>query len=216
MTAKLNINSLLDPQLLDALQNLKLDITRTLNCVKIGSIQRFDGTTKTAQIQILFKRVLNDGSIADYPVLVDCPVFTLQGGGGAIQFPIAPGDNCILLFSDRNIDAWFQNGSAAAPFDARCHDLSDGIALVGINSIDSSLDGYQANIARIFYDGAQVAVTAGGLVKISNQLTTLLALLNGLIDVVAASTLDVSHATLSAGTIAALEAYKLQMAELLL
>ncbi len=144
---KLNINSVLSPELLDAFGQLKLDITRTMNCVKIGSIQSFDRTKKTAQVQILFKRVLNDGTQADYPILVDCPVFTLQGGGGAIQFPIAAGDNCLILFSDRNLDAWFSNGTASAPFDARCHDLSDGLCLVGINSLGSSLDAYQASIS---------------------------------------------------------------------
>lgn len=213
---KLNINSILSPELLDAFGQLKLDITRTMNCVKIGSVQSFNPTRKTIQAQILFKRVLNDGTIADYPVLVDCPVFTLQGGGGAIQFPIEAGDNCILLFSDRNIDAWFQNGQAAAPFDARCHDLSDGIALVGLNALSSDLDAYQAGIAKIFYDGAQVSLS-GGLVKVSNEVTTLLTLLNAFIDVLTTITVQDGPSTLplTATAIATLQAFKLQFAELL-
>ncbi len=215
-TPRVNINSLLSPELLDAFGQLKLDITRTLNCVKVGSIQSFDPDRKTAQAQILFKRVLGDGTIADYPVLVDCPVFTLQGGGGAVAFPIRSGDNCLILFADRNIDAWFQNGSAAAPFDARCHDLSDGICLVGLNSLGSSLDAYEANVAKIFYDGARVALS-GGLITIANETTNLLTVLNLFIDLLKTLTTQDGSSTLplTAASIAALELFKLQFAELL-
>lgn len=213
--------SLLDPQTFDMLQSLKQDIFRSLNAVKIGQIRVFDPSKKTAQVQILFKRVVpsqtgNDGqTIQDYPVLVDCPVFTLQGDGGAIQMPIVPGDQCVLLFSDRNIDGWFQNGSAVAPFDARCHDLSDGICLVGLNSLASDLSDYPADTLRISYDDAAIDIS-GGILKLYNNTTTLLTLMNGFIDVIAAATLDLDHSTLSAATITALEDYKLQFAELLL
>ncbi len=218
MAGKQNINSIPDPTLTDAFGQLKLDIFRTLNCVKVGQIQSFDPSRKTAQVQILFRRVLNDGTVSDYPVLVDCPVFTLQGGGGFVQFPIAAGDQCLLLFCDRNLDAWFQNGTAAAPFDARCHDLSDGIALVGLNALSSSLPAYQANVAKIFYDGAQVALS-GGLVKVANNVTTLLTLLNAFIDVLTALTVQDQEAgavlPLTPAAIATLTAFKLQFAELL-
>jgi len=214
MAGKQNINTIPDPQLADALSQMKQDIFRTMHCVKVGQVQSFDATRRTVQAQILFKRVLNDGSIADYPVLVDCPVFTLQGGGASIQFPIAAGDQCLLLFSDRNLDAWFQNGSAAAPFDARCHDLSDGIALVGLNALSSDLDGYQANIAKIFYDGAQISMS-GGLIKIRNTATSLLTLMQNLGTILESATIDTTHGVFSGATITALTAWALSLQELL-
>ncbi len=216
MTAKPNINSLLSPELLDAFGQHKLDIFRTMHCIKPGKIQIFDGSKKTAQVKILLKRVLGDGTIAEYPVLVDCPVVTIQGGGAALEFPIMAGDDCLLFFADRNIDVWFKNGSAAAPFDARCHDLSDGFALVGINSLASDLDDYEDGVAKIFYDGANISMS-GGLVKISNNMTTLLTLLNGLIDTISAITVQDGSSTLplTAAALAALTAYKLQLATLL-
>jgi hypothetical protein len=216
MAGKQNINTIPDPQLTDALYQLKLDISRTLNAVKVGQIQSFDSTRRTAQVQILFKRILNDGTIADYPVLVDCPVFTLQGGGGAIEFPISAGDQCLLLFADRNLDAWFQNGNAAAPFDARCHDLSDGIAVVGLNALGSTLPAYLSDTAQFAYDGASVALS-GGTIAIQNVTTTLLTLLNAFIDVLTALTVQDGGSTLplTAAAIAALNAFKLQWAVLL-
>ncbi len=192
----------------------------------------FFGAAQTAQVQLLFKRVLNDGSIADYPVLVDCPVFTLQGGGAALQMPIAAGDQCIVLFADRNLDAWFTNGAAAAPFDARCHDLSDGMCLVGINPLNKALSGYPTDHARLFLGSTEIKVyedkielsssgatitLESGLISIANGATNLLTLLNGLIDTLTALTVQDGSQVLplTAAAIAQLELQKLQFMELL-
>lgn len=205
--------TIMDPGLTDTLLALKLDIFRNMNCVKIGSIQSFDVAKKTAKIQILFKRVLPNGSVASYPVLVDCPVFTLQGGGGAIQMPITAGDNCLVLFSDRNIDAWFKNGSESAPLNSRAHDISDGIALVGVNALGSSLQNYQTSKLRIFFGGTEIDL-AGEILTLKNSTTSLLVLLNGLITVIEGIQ-AVGPLALTPASIAALEAYKLQLATLL-
>lgn len=216
MAGKQNINSIPDPQLTDSFGQLKLDIFRTLNAVKVGKIQSFDSTHRTVVVQILFKRILNDGTVADYPILVDCPVFTLQGGGGAIQFPIAAGDNCLLLFSDRNLDSWFQNGAASAPFDARCHDLSDGIALVGLNALGSTLPAFVSSTAKMSYSGASILLS-GGKITLENGTTTLLTLMDAFIDVIAALTVQdgVSTLPLTTAAIATLNAFKTQFAVLL-
>lgn len=205
--------TIMDPGLTDTLTTLKQDIFRSMNCVKIGTIQSFDMAKKTATIKILFKRVLPNGTVASYPVLVDCPVFTLQGGGGAIQMPIASGDQCIVLFSDRNIDAWFKTGSESAPLNGRTHDLSDGMALVGINSLTSSLENYVSGKMRLFFGGAEINL-AGGKITIKNETTTLLTILNGLIDVI--TTLQVNGPLpMTPESITALDTYKTQLAVLL-
>lgn len=154
--------TIIDPTLADVLVNFKQDIFATMNCVKIGKIASFNVTKKTAQIQILFKRVLPDGSTQSLPLLVDCPVLTPQGGGGALQFPIAAGDQCLVLFSDRRIDEWLQNGAEAAPGDGRMHDLSDGIAIVGLNAIGNALPAYPTNKVVLSYQGTRFELTSTG------------------------------------------------------
>jgi hypothetical protein len=220
------------PGLYDVFQGFRVDILRSLNCVKIGQILSFDGTKKTAQIQILFKLTKRDGTIADYPKLVDCPVFTLQGGGAAIQMPIAAGDNCIVLFADRNIDNWYGSGAADVPANNRTHDLSDGIAIVGINALNSSLAGNPANTMRISYGNAKIDWNAGDLkmtnssgaeidlasakISIKNASTTLLTVIDGLIDVIKALTIQGPSAyPLTTAAIATLETYKTNVAALL-
>ncbi len=233
------VKPIVEPTLIEALQALKSDVFKNLYCHVPGRIQSFDGTKRTAVIQLLFATQLPDGTIVNYPVVVDCPVFTYQGGGAYIQMPIAAGDSCLVAFADRNIDAWFKNGSGpAVPFDqlgsqpGRMHDLSDGMAFVGFSSMSDVIPAFQAGKMVIGFSGGemvigsgeatlqngtggQVTISAANLIKIANATTTLLTLLNGLIDVIAAAQLDVTHAVLASSTVTLLEAYKLQLAVLL-
>lgn len=224
--------TIMPPQLTDALRALKLDILKTINCVKIGKIKSFNGTKKTAEIQILFKRIFPNNKTVSYPILVDCPIFTMQGGGAGLQMPITAGDDCIVLFSDRNIDAWFQSGSEAVPLNQRLHDISDAIALVGINSLKSSLENYQSEKLRFFYGGAEFVLSGGNvsivsdggaeidledaLVTIKNGTTNLLTVMEGLIDTIKALTVQGPGVyPLTSASISALETYKAQFEALL-
>lgn len=128
-----------EPDLAEFMTLVKRDIGLSINCVQIGTIETFNATLGTASATINFKRQLADESVIDYPVLADCPVFTLNGGGASLTFPIAKGDTCIILFNDRNIDNWYLSGKVDVPRDARIHNISDGIILVGIRSINSAI-----------------------------------------------------------------------------
>lgn len=168
MSDALQVKTVIDPHAVDTLLNLKLDIFSSLNCVKVGLIKSFDGTRRTAEVQILFKRKLMDGTIQSYPQIIDLPVFTLQGGGGSLQFPIAAGDQCIVLFADRRLDEWFQSGQEAVPGDARMHDLSDGIALVGLNALNSALPIYPSNKVVLAYQDTMLELKSDGWTLIGN------------------------------------------------
>lgn len=224
---------IIDPDLSDVLALQKQDIFASMNCVKVGEITSFDGVKKTATIQVLFKRQYPDGTIASYPLLLDCPVFTLQGGGGAIQFPIAAGDQCIVLFSDRALDDWYTNGAQAVPSSKRMHDASDGIAIVGINSINRETPETPTDKVVISYQGTSLALDASGvifsgtggaeidlesgIVTIRNMTTTLLTLMNNFITLLEAAQVQGPGTTYPFTTayIALLEAYKAQFATLL-
>ena len=102
---------------------LKQEIFHSLHCALPGNIITFDPETQAATIQPAAKI----GSLP-YPVLTDVPVFM------PVPFDITPGDPCLVIFSDIDIDAWFQTGEASAPNSARRHSLSDGFAFVGFRT----------------------------------------------------------------------------------
>ncbi len=100
-----------------------------------GIVQSFDASSVTAVVQPAIMGVLAqpDGSksAAKLPLLLDCPVMFPRGGSCTLTFPVKPGDECLVIFSARCIDAWWQSGGIQLPMELRMHDLSDGFVLVG-------------------------------------------------------------------------------------
>ena len=79
---------------------------------EVGQIVSFNPTTQTASVQIMVKARILD-QIRSYPVLTDCPVFSVSGGAGCLTMPVAAGDPCLVLFNDRDMDGWFATGDIA-------------------------------------------------------------------------------------------------------
>lgn len=152
----MTLNKVLGPQtqvqIRDVLDRTKDDVFYNLNCVQVGSIVSYDPSTNTASLQIAMKRQLPNNEIIDYPVLQDCPVFFLSGGQSYLSMPIEPGDSCLILFNDRNIDTWWATGQSNIPNTPRAHSLSDAMCLVGIrnqsNAITLKTDVIEINAAN--------------------------------------------------------------------
>lgn len=178
MTDRIN-GPTFEPELYDLLERNKRDTMNSINCIKVGKIVKYTALTNSAEISIASKRKLADGTIADYPILGDCPVFVLKGGTSFISCPITPGDECIVLFSDRSIDNWYLAGQVLPPMDTRCHSLSDGIAIVGIQSL-----------ANVKLTPASSVCINGGTYKVSikNAGANLKIILDALIDAISALT----------------------------
>lgn len=118
---------------------LSKDILANLRVSMPGIIQSFDPgdedrpPTCTVTPAIKAKQTDADGNetSVNYPELVDVPVVFPHGGGCSLTFPLTQGDECLLVFSDRCIDFWWQNGGIQEPVDPRQHDLSDAFAIPG-------------------------------------------------------------------------------------
>ena len=102
---------------------LKRDFFSSLHCALPGKILSFDSETQTAEIQPAVKL----GSLT-YPPLFGVPVFM------PVPFDVNPGDACLVVFADIDIDAWMASGEAEEPLSARRHSLSDGFAFVGFRT----------------------------------------------------------------------------------
>jgi len=99
-----------------------------------GIIASFDPETQTASVQPAVQRIFTEKGAVNLPLCVDVPVQFPGGGDFFITFPVKPGDECILWFSERAIDNWHVAGGTAPPAEYRLHDLSDGMAMVGLNN----------------------------------------------------------------------------------
>ena len=116
----------------EELQALKQDILSSLHCALPGTVVSFDAESQTAVIQPAVSRVIPsavEGSLSfSLPLLRDVPVFM------PVSFEVNPGDVCLVIFADCDIDAWFETGEAEVPASDRMHSLSDGFAFVGFRT----------------------------------------------------------------------------------
>ena len=124
---------------LSVLDAFKSDIFATFHCIQIGKIEKVTPGEQTVEVTLQIRRPAADGTSSAIPLLVDVPYMVLQGGGAYIDLPITAGDYCIVLFNDRDIDTWWSTANMADPATNRKHDLSDGIAIVGLNPKTSPL-----------------------------------------------------------------------------
>lgn len=136
-----------------------------------GYIVSYDPVAVTVAVQpgIKGKVAKPDGSsnYVDMPVLPDVPVCFPRGGGYTLTFPIQAGDECLVVFASRNIDAWWQSGGSQQPGDARRHDLSDGFAIVGPQSQASKISDISTTTTQLRSDDGQIHLeldsAAGGV-----------------------------------------------------
>ena len=117
---------------------LKESIKQEINCAKPGIVQSYNPNDQTATIEPAIQSQVGGKNLKP-PILTDVPVFFPGGASSGIVFPIQKGDECLVVFADCCIDAWFQNGGSSTPISVRKHDLSDGFAFVGFRSKKNSL-----------------------------------------------------------------------------
>jgi hypothetical protein len=92
--------------------------------VAVGSI--------TIDVKPVIQRVV-DGEAVDLPVFPSVPPIFLSGGESYDAHPIAEGDYCLLLVSERCFDRWYGGADNVPPIEQRMHDYSDCFALVGVS-----------------------------------------------------------------------------------
>ena len=166
----------------DMLEAARIDIHTALP----GIIQSFDPARMTCSVQPAIRGAIRqpDGRVqaVDLPLLVDCPVVFPGGGGYELTFPLAAGDDCLIIFAERCIDAWWQSGGVQAAAEYRMHDLSDGFVLAGVRSQPHVLTG------GVNMSGAELRRDGG---------TALLRLKDDAVEIVAPSGITMTTPTLT-------------------
>lgn len=114
------------------------DFSANLWTATPGIVVSFNAAAMTVRVQPSVQGRLRSKSgeisYVQIPPIDDVPVIFPSGGGFSLTFPIAPGDECLVVFANNCIDGWWQSGGVQLPAEIRLHDISDGFAFVGPRS----------------------------------------------------------------------------------
>jgi len=191
-----------DPQLKDVLDLFKRDVMLSLNCHHIGTIESFDADRQLARVSINYKKTFVENRSVNsfkqkalsYPIAIDCPVVILGGGVANLTMPIKKGDECLLLFNDRDMDNWWSgsnNGEVASP---RLHSFADAIALVGIRSLGKKLADYDLERAVLRANTGAIGVRLdNGKILICNDYPDCIETLNSLLQELITAIKAITH-----------------------
>ncbi|MGV0885975.1 Gp138 family membrane-puncturing spike protein [Acinetobacter venetianus] len=155
----------------DAVTAEVLGLWTSLPCEVVS----YDPDAVTVEVKPLIKvpaRSPNGGiEMLEIPILQDVPVMFLCAGGFTITHPINAGDECLVSFSSRNIDNWWQSGGVQNPFDTRHHDLSDGFAFFRPQSQDKKISGISTNNLEIRSNdnATKIQITPDGIINFIGQ-----------------------------------------------
>lgn len=115
-----------------------------------GIIQSFNSSTQTVTVQLALREQLaSTKEWINIPILLDVPIVLPRSGGFCITMPIAKGDECLVVFADMCIDAWFSYGGIQNQIEKRRHDLSDAFAILGTWSQPRCIENYSINSCQI-------------------------------------------------------------------
>ncbi|MDC3563521.1 Gp138 family membrane-puncturing spike protein [Escherichia coli] len=152
-----------------------------------GTIKSFDPESVTCEVELstfgLSATAKRGSTSVDriksedgyYPVIQDIPVVFPRGGGCTLTFPVKAGDECLVIFSDRCIDFWWQNGETQNTSRTRSHSFSDAFVIPGPQSQAKKISSISASAAQLRTDdgSAFVEVAADGAVTITSPQITL-------------------------------------------
>lgn len=130
-----------------------------------GIIRSFNPTEQTVTVQLAIREKVNfdgDEKWVDIPLLLDVPIVIPRAGGYCLTLPIQPGDECLVVFGDMCMDAWWQSGGVQNQIDCRRHDLSDGFAILGCWSQPKVVPNYSTGSAQLRNNAGTAYVEISG------------------------------------------------------
>lgn len=142
-----------------------------------GIVQSFNAADCTAAVQIAILMQRRDKNqdwqdIKPSPIIPKAIVQFTGNHDYIFTLPIKAGDEGLLIFADRCIDAWWQSGGVQSQIDIRQHDLTDAIFIPGIRSIKNVPANINTTAAemRTFSGNTKISFSDADGVKITGKL----------------------------------------------
>ena len=97
-----------------------------------GVVLEYDSATRSATVRGAIDILTTDGERLQRPELRDVPVVFPSSTSFALKFPLAAGDDVLLVFSMRGFETWKDSGAYAVPDKVSLLSERDAIAIPGL------------------------------------------------------------------------------------
>lgn len=121
-----------------------------------GRVVSFDTQTGKAAIQPEVQSKLT-GEFVSLPQINNVPIMFFRAGGFRITLPVKKDDKVLILFTERSIDRWLEDGQDSGPRQTHTHNLSDAIAIPGVYPF-SDVPPFDSNDAVVGKEDGSVEV----------------------------------------------------------
>ena len=139
-----------------------------------AKVSKYDPSGPSIEAQPVVKKVAQDGTVLEMPVIVSVPVMFPRTNRFHLSFPIDVGDTVLLIFSERGISEFLQSGKDEIPQDVRKFSMTDAIAIPGLFGLKKGskiIDGKKFELifdsAKITSDGSDFEMT--GNLKVNGK-----------------------------------------------
>lgn len=119
------------PDFVTELKNLIKEKINNIHTAVPGEIVSIDDATGRASILPKVQMRFSNGKVLDFPIITGVPLVMPQSGinGASIVFPVSPGDQCLVVFSEQSLDYWLEDGTTNSHLK---YSLTGAIAIPGL------------------------------------------------------------------------------------
>lgn len=145
----------------DFFGGLRKGLTENINVAIVGRIEKFEAKTMKADVAPLYP---------GYPLLIELPVLSFNGGGFAIRPIYKRGDLVLVVFTDKDMDNLIMDGKLQNLNSTRAHALEDGVVVGGLNAFSKPLDVSGASDSLVISGhGAKVELKTNGQIELEGK-----------------------------------------------
>lgn len=141
---------------------------------RAGIIDSFDASKQLAKVNITSKLIIRDAkgkdTFKEIPLLIDLPVVFPQVQGFSITYPIKKGDECQVIFEERDTANFRETGNISEPRSRRRFDFSDGWVIIGSTSNKKVVSNYNSDNLEIRSNNGdnKIVIKPSGDIEIIN------------------------------------------------
>lgn len=154
----------------DIFRNSVQSVLNGVNTSLPGIVVDYDASTNKATIQPALNKAYLSGPMP-MPILENVPIMFPGSSSFNITFPIKTGDYVLLIFCQRSLDLWLSVGGQVTPNDPRKFDISDAIAIPGLQPFTGDFSGTSSTDFEIKFGGSKISISPVGEIQIKTDST---------------------------------------------